>query len=166
MKPVKKKHQYLLCLLIISIGVFFFFKLLFNSYFTDLNDLETYTVDKVVDGDTIKLNNGVTVRLIGIDAPESVHPDNSKNVPAGTISSEFLRDFIEGKDIQIEYDQERTDKYGRTLAYAYYNGVLIEETILSKGMAKTMFIEPNTRYKNKLRQVEQEAKDNKIGIWK
>ncbi|MBQ5439800.1 MAG: thermonuclease family protein, partial [Clostridia bacterium] len=81
-----------------------------------------YEVVKVVDGDTIKLDidgETTTVRLIGIDTPESVHPDQTKNVPEGKLASEHTKDLLGKSDVFIEYGEEPYDRYGRVLAYVY-----------------------------------------------
>ena len=80
-----------------------------------------YTVIKVVDGDTIKiLYEGVeeTVRLIGIDTPETVHPNKPVEC-FGQEASERMKELVEGKGVNIMFDktQGMRDKYGRLLLY-------------------------------------------------
>ena len=78
----------------------------------------TRTVERVVDGDTLVLDGGERVRLIGVDTPETVHP--SKPVEAfGKEASAFTRRTAEGRSVRLEYEPRtaRTDRYGRTLAY-------------------------------------------------
>ena len=69
-----------------------------------LSSKKTYEVIRVVDGDTIVVNyNGVneTVRLIGVDTPESVHPDKSKNTDAGFAASEFTTVYLTGAQVEL-----------------------------------------------------------------
>jgi len=93
---------------------------------------QTYTVERVIDGDTIKLTNGERVRLIGIDAPESQPNDKAKRDAErtgqdletinkmGQRATEFLKRFInEGDTVELEFDVQKWDKYGRLLAYVY-----------------------------------------------
>ena len=81
-----------------------------------------YEVVRVVDGDTIIVDIDGTetrVRLIGVDTPESVHPDDTLNSERGKIASDFTSALLTGKQVYLEYDKEMTDKYGRTLAYVF-----------------------------------------------
>jgi hypothetical protein len=75
-------------------------------------------VRRVIDGDTLELDNGEDVRLIGVDTPETKHP--KKPVERfGKEAAAFTKRLVEGQEIRLEYDQQRHDKYGRTLAYVY-----------------------------------------------
>ena len=79
---------------------------------------------RVVDGDTLIVTNSngedVRVRLIGIDTPESVHPDQSKNTLDGDIASEYTKSLLEvGQILYLEYDVDQLDVYNRTLAYVW-----------------------------------------------
>src|SRR4030066_595806 len=76
---------------------------------------------RVIDGDTIVVTIGgqeEKVRLIGVDTPETVHPNKPVEY-FGKEASEFTRRMVEGKQVSLEYDWQRKDKYGRTLAYVY-----------------------------------------------
>ena len=117
---------------------------------------------RVIDGDTILVKieeKEVRVRLIGVDAPESVNPDEEKNTEEGTVASEFLKDFLSSYDtVYLQFGREDTDKYGRMLAYVWLTEdvfplsedcvreKMLEGVLLSNGMAKVMTIEPNTEY--------------------
>ena len=82
----------------------------------DKVESDTVKVTRVVDGDTIIVDlNGVEerVRLIGIDTPESVHPDASRNLPEGKVASEFTKSRLEGKEVKLEFDVQERDQYGR-----------------------------------------------------
>ncbi len=94
---------------------------------------EYYNVVRVIDGDTIELEQIGTVRLIGVDTPETVHP--SKPVEYfGKEASAFLRQLVEGKPVQLEYDQERKDRYDRTLAYVYLGDLtFVNAEIIKQG---------------------------------
>ena len=107
----------------------------------------------------------VTVRLIGVDAPESVHPEAEKNTPEGELASLWMKKFITGKRVTLEYDQELKDQYGRTLAYVYADGMLVEDVLLAAGMARTLTMEPNTRYQHHFEMIEKEAREGGSGFW-
>ena len=109
---------------------------------------------RVVDGDTIVVildNEEQTVRLIGINAPESVHPDESRNTPEGQAASDYVSELMDGVDeVYLEFDQEKYDSYDRLLAYVFYfDGdelIMLNKRILDAGYADPLIIAPNTRY--------------------
>ena len=131
-------------------------------------DALSYEVICAIDGDTILVSIfGVetTVRLIGVDAPESVHRDEEKNTPEGELASFWMKRFIEGKRVTLEYDQELKDQYGRTLAYVYTGNIMVQDTLLAAGMARTMTMEPNTRYQHHFELLEKQAREGGSGFW-
>ena len=130
--------------------------------------VELYRVIRVIDGDTLLIRKGgeeINVRLIGIDAPESVHWDETKNTPEGEIASAWLKSYMAEKKVALEYDEELTDRFGRTLAYVYADGLLLEDEILRAGMAVTLVMEPNTKYTKHFAAVEREAREAGVGFW-
>ena len=127
-----------------------------------------YYVEKVVDGDTIKLDMDgkiTTVRLIGIDTPESVHPNKEKNVPEGKVASDYMKELAEDKYAYIEYGENPHDRYDRVLAYVYVDDNMINETMLKEGYAKVYTIKPNDKYEEYFKMLEQDAKSNNRGLW-
>ena len=131
-------------------------------------DLQSYEVIRVIDGDTILISVfGVetSVRLIGVDAPESVHPDVEKNTAEGEQASFFLKQVVMGKRVTLEYDQELKDKYDRTLAYVYSDGIMLQDVLLTMGMARTLVMEPNTRYQHHFEMLEKGAREGGTGFW-
>lgn len=116
---------------------------------TELAGNYTTTVLRVVDGDTFVVNyNGVEeyVRLIGVDTPESVHPDSEKNTEAGILASDYTKARLEGKQVELEFDVQQRDMYGRLLAYAYVDGVMYNKTLLEDGVANLATYPPNVKY--------------------
>jgi len=131
-------------------------------------DLLSYEVIRCIDGDTLLVSvfgTETVVRLIGVDAPESVHPDEEKNTPEGEQASVFMKHCAEGKRVTLEYDQELKDQYDRTLAYVYLDGVLLEDVLLTMGMARTMTMEQNTRYQHHFELLEKQAREGGAGFW-
>lgn len=138
-----------------------------TTYTTSPNTV-TYKVKRVVDGDTfiiIDNNKQVRIRLIGIDTPESVNPDNSKNCPYGKTASLYTTNLIQGKEISLEYDEKKTDDYGRTLAYAYIDGEMINYKIVENGYAVAKEYPPNTKYAKIFKSAQITAEKNKKGMW-
>lgn len=108
-----------------------------------------YRVVRVVDGDTFVVDyNGKEekVRLIGIDTPESVHPDADRNSAAGVTASEYTKSLLNGKSVELEFDVQQRDKYGRLLAYAYVDGYMLNKKLLQDGYAVVATYPPNVRY--------------------
>ena len=120
-------------------------------------------LERVVDGDTIIVhdpdNNRLRVRLTGINAPESVLEDESKNTEEGRDASKFLKELLaDVKTVYLEYDEGRYDQYERTLAYVWIDTgttyIMVNEIMLATGHAKPVYIKPNLRYADTFRQYE------------
>lgn len=122
-------------------------------------NLTSATVTDVIDGDTMDLDNGQRVRLIGINTPEREEPFYEE-------ASHFLKNRLDGKRVEIEYDQETTDQYGRTLAYIWLGDALINQEILSQGFANAYSVPPNVRYERIFLLTEQAAQSAGVGMWK
>lgn len=133
-------------------------------------DRERVQLDRVIDGDTIaiKLANGEkrTVRLLLIDTPESVKPGTPVQ-PFSKAASHYIRQQIEGKKLEIEYDRgERKDTYNRVLAYLFADGKNVNEAMIQQGYARIAYINPpNTTYLKDFQQAEAAAKKAKRNIW-
>lgn len=127
-----------------------------------------YKVLRVIDGDTIEIDmNGKAekVRLIGVNTPESVHPDESKNVPFGKVASDFTKAALEGKNIVLEYDVTPRDKYGRILAYVWIDGKMFNKILLENGMAEVKTYPPDVKYVEDFTRLQETARFSKVGIW-
>lgn len=135
---------------------------------TNVEGLETYKVVRVVDGDTFVINyNGKEerVRLIGVDTPESVHPNEEKNTAFGKKVSNFSKEKLTNKEVQIEFDVSQRDKYGRLLCYAYVDGEMYNKLLLREGLAKVATYPPNVKYVDDFVSIQKEARENKKGMW-
>jgi len=128
------------------------------------SERETATVKRVVDGDTIVLTDGRKVRYIGIDTPETVHP----NKPAGCFgqqASDKNKQLVTGKKVQLEKDVSDTDRYGRLLRYVYLDGQMVNEILLEEGYATVSTYPPDVKYQSKFQKLEQEARAQGLGLW-
>lgn len=121
-------------------------------------------VTKVIDGDTIIVESVGTVRLIGVDTPETVHP--KKPVEAlGEEASRFTRSLVLGQVVRLEYDARRRDRYGRTLAYVYPpDGRLLNAEIIRRGYGHAYTAFP-FRFLDEFRKHEQSAREAEVGLW-
>lgn len=123
---------------------------------------------RVVDGDTFKCmidGKEQTVRLIGVDTPESVNPNKEKNTVEGKIASEYTKRYLEDRDVELEYDIQKTDKYGRVLAYVWNGDTLFNFKLIRDGIAKPMTIAPNVKYSKIIRNLEKKAVENNKGFF-
>jgi micrococcal nuclease len=128
----------------------------------------SYKVLRVVDGDTFTITfNGQTerVRLIGVDTPESVHPDPDKNVEYGKIASEFTTGYLLGKDVTLEFDVQERDQYGRLLAYVWIGGKMFNEVLLLEGHAQVATFPPNVKYVETFLVAQADARERGVGLW-
>ena len=139
-----------------------------NNTYTNINELNEYRVVRVVDGDTFVVDfNGKDekVRLIGVDTPESVHADESKNTAEGLKVSEYTKSKLNGKTVKLEFDVSERDKYGRLLAYVYLDGEMYNKHLLEIGYAKIATYPPNVKYVEDFKTLQKEARENKVGLW-
>lgn len=122
------------------------------------------TCTRVIDGDTIELDHNEKVRLIGIDTPETVDP--RKPVQRfGIEASEFTNKLVSGRAVRLEYDQDKSDKYFRTLAYVYLaDGTFVNAEIIKQGFAFAYTKYP-FKYLDKFRSLEREARESQTGLW-
>jgi micrococcal nuclease len=125
-------------------------------------------VAKVVDGDTIRVVQGtrrLTVRLIGVDAPETNHPVKGAE-PFGREATDFARGMLADRTVTLEYEEgRRPDKFGRTLAYVRLDdGALFNEEIIRAGYARVFRRFP-FRYKEAFLVAEREARGEGRGMW-
>jgi endonuclease YncB( thermonuclease family) len=134
----------------------------------DTNLSGPYTVSRVVDGDTIILDIDGTserLRLIGIDTPESVHPDGERNVEYGKIASAYTTSMLEEQNVFIELDVQERDRYGRLLAYVYIDGIMLNKLLLQEGHAMVSTYPPNVKYIEDFTALQEKARENGYGLW-
>lgn len=119
---------------------------------------------RVIDGDTIELDGGERVRLIGVDTPETVDPRRPVQY-FGKEASAFTRRMVEGKDVRLEQDQDTLDRYGRTLAYVYLqDGTFLNAELVRQGYGHAYTRFP-FRYEQQFVELEREARENGRGLW-
>src|SRR5438093_959054 len=128
---------------------------------------ELRTVKQVIDGDTILLENGEVVSLIGVDAPEIKHATKA-GAEMGKESAAFVRKLVEGKRVRLEFDPANAnhkDNRKRTLAYVFLeDGTFLNAEIIKHGYGFTIpgFVH---KYQSEFRRLEREARENKRGLW-
>jgi endonuclease YncB( thermonuclease family) len=125
-----KKEGWIIILLIFLLIVinYPFLNKFLNNF---LEDSETGFVERVIDGDTIVVE-GVSVRMLGIDAPE-------RNEKYFWESLGFLDNLVFEREVVLKFGREKTDKYGRKLAYVYFDGININKRMIEEGLANPYF---------------------------
>jgi micrococcal nuclease len=127
-----------------------------------------YLCSRVIDGDTIVVEikgKKEKVRLIGVDTPETVHPNKPVEY-FGKEASDFTRRMVEGKRVELEYDWQKRDKYGRLLTYVYTeDGTFLNAEIIIQGYGFAYTSYP-FKYLDNFRQYEREARENNRGLWR
>ena len=134
----------------------------------DFSKDTAYQVIDIIDGDTIKVNYKgklTTVHLIGVDTSETVHPQ--KPVEAyGKEATYFLKNLLLGESVYLRFDVQRTDKYGRTLAYIYRapDGLFVNLEIVRQGYGKAYTVFP-FKHKSLFRHYGGQAQKAGRGLW-
>ncbi|MFC1875881.1 thermonuclease family protein [Thermodesulfobacteriota bacterium] len=127
--------------------------------------MDAYHVRRVVDGDTLLLDNNRFVRYIGINAPEVQH-GNEHAEPFGFEAKTHNVRLVGNREIYLMYGQEKMDRYGRGLAYVYTpENVFINQMMLEQGWAYYLFKSPNLRFHDLFLKVQRLAMQRQQGMW-
>ena len=117
-------------------------------------------VQRVIDGDSIRLEGGRELRIIGINAPEY-------EMPRGDQARKRLRNLIENRRVYLQIGEATADRYGRTLAHVFDKaGNNLAETLLREGYAFYAFVSPNDYNAACYVMAEKKARSNNRGVWK
>ena len=158
-------------------GIFFLCFFFFGTSFVFAADVRV--VRQVTDGDTLVLDSGEKVRLIGVDTPE-MHDvaRNGRTAKRNHLDAKlvdniaakakgFVRDQVQGRTVRLEYDWQRTDKYGRTLAYVYRvpDDYFLNAEIIREGYGFAYLVFP-FKHSDEFRTYGQEARVKRVGLWK
>ena len=150
-----RKLATVVILLIVSLTLFI---LSHNVYAKD------YVVKKVIDGDTVQLDTGETVRYLGIDAPEVFRKEGGAEFYARE-ATRYNKRLVFMKKIKLEFDVEKKDQYGRLLAYVFVKDVFVNAELVRLGYAKAMIKPSNTKHKDLLLNYQKKAMDEERGLW-
>ena len=144
-----KKHVIIFFVVLIAL-------FLISNY---IDNYKVERVDKIVDGDTLRLGDGKTIRLTGINAPETdeFYYEEAK---------EKLKELVLGKKVRLEKDKSDKDDYGRLLRYVYVDELFVNAEMIRLGLARIEEIEPNVKYSELFLEEENKARKAKRCIWK
>jgi endonuclease YncB( thermonuclease family) len=135
----------------------FLYFLLIGAIVGCTQQADTISGIEIIDGDTFRLANGDTVRLIGIDAPEL-------SQPGGELSREYLTHLICGKPITLERGTEDRDNYHRQLRFVYIGDLCINEEMIRQGYAEARYL-PESPVREYYLQLEIQAETARAGLW-
>lgn len=125
----------------------------------------TYRVERVVDGDTLLLEGGQRVRLLGVDTPETKHPSRPPE-PFGEEASARTAERLAGRDVRLVFDRERVDVYDRVLAWVYVDDECWNVTLVREGLSRAVLRSPlRPDLKKALLEAEEIAERGRVGIW-
>ncbi|PIQ89557.1 MAG: thermonuclease [Candidatus Omnitrophica bacterium CG11_big_fil_rev_8_21_14_0_20_42_13] len=142
-------------------------------------DYNNLLITYVADGDTVKVEGGRWIRLIGIDCPEFHESDKlfrqarEKRLDIetlkkfGKLARDFTKKLLDNKKVRLEFDAEKQDKYGRLLAYVFLpDGTFVNAEILKQGYAQILSIPPNVKYAENFLAIQKEAQSAQRGLWR
>jgi micrococcal nuclease len=119
------------------------------------------TVVRAIDGDTVELATGERIRYLMVDTPELSSDDCFAEEARA-----FNADLVEGRDVELDYDIEREDRYGRTLAYVTVDGEEINTRLVEAGYACVLHIPPNGEDRVlEFETIERTARTSGTGMW-
>src|SRR3989344_1268163 len=148
------------CRLIFLIFIFLVSGCITGSAVRELNG--PFLVTKVIDGDTLDLNNDERIRMSGINTPETGECYYQE-------AKEKLAGLVLNKKVYLETDRSNEDKYGRLLRYIYLNEtdlVFVNGVLVEGGFARVYDkYKSDTKRYNELKKIEDIAKENNIGVW-
>lgn len=138
-----------------------------------------HRIARVIDGDSIELESGEKIRLIGIDTPESSEnnelfrdlgrmggtADKRQLIALGKEASRYARSRAEGRSCWLEYEKDQTDMYGRSLAYIHLDdGTILNEEMLYRGYAR-VYLSSAFKYKKRYVLLQMAAMTRRHGFW-
>ncbi|MGH7164673.1 MAG: thermonuclease family protein, partial [Nitrospiraceae bacterium] len=113
---------------------------------------------KVFDGDTVVLEDGRKVRYLGINTPEYQEPFYLK-------AKRLNEKLVLGKEVRLEFDEERADGHERLLAYVYAGDQFVNARLVEAGLAHAFFVGSSRKHNDVLLRLQTEAKQGKVGMW-
>lgn len=159
----KKNSKYMGILLILFLVVFAY------EIYTGTNRPQNeVSLVRCIDGDTAQFSLGneeIKVRFLAIDAPE-VAKGNTPAEEYGEEAKVYACDALTAaQEIKLEYEDAKEDKYGRTLAWVWVDGVLLQESLVRQGLAEVKYLYDDYKYTNVVQIGERDAKNEGRGIW-
>ena len=136
-----------------------------QSCLADTTELEQRRVERVVDGDTLRLVGGDSVRLIGVNTPEMAR-DGKADEPLARSAQQALADMLPSGRVWLQDGEEARDRHGRRLAYAFdESGASLSGHLIASGLGFHIAVAPNDRYAGCLQGLEAASRASRVGVW-
>jgi micrococcal nuclease len=120
-------------------------------------------VARIIDGDTVEMDSGERIRLLLVDTPETTQ---GKNDCYGQQAKAFTTMALEGKEVELSYDVQCQDRFGRTLAYVKQGSTDVNAELVKQGLACVLYLSPNGEARRmEFEDYESVAKTNRTGMW-
>jgi micrococcal nuclease len=120
-------------------------------------------VERVIDGDTIVVSGGLRIRYLLVDAPEST---SGRDDCYGANATQLNADLVLGKTVELDYDVECRDTFGRTLAYVTIDGQDVNRLLVERGFACVLHIPPDGDARaGEFEALEAAARAARRGLW-
>ncbi len=147
----------------VTVGVLIGWAFLSPSSNSDGTRLQEAEVVRVIDGDTIETDLGI-IRYVGIDTPETVHPDLGVEC-FGPEASDRNRQLLQGKKVKLLAGSKDQDGFGRKLRYVFTDGVFLNAQLTWEGFAQAQIFDPDDLFSQVIVQMERSAKESGRGGW-
>jgi len=153
----------------------------YEIFFGQEKDYYNIYVSEVINGSTIRLENGQILKFIGIDTPKNSRTSKLKTdaqktgiheevlLLMGQEAAKFTRQLLEGKYIRVEFDKQKFNNYGMIEGYVYLlpEDIFVNAEIIKKGYAALLSnIEENSKYKSFFEKLHQKSLQQSKGVWK
>lgn len=134
----------------------------------DFTDEAKYRNIEIVDGDTIRIKRvgkNESVRFVGVDTPETVHPNKSVE-PFGEAATGFTRNLLIGELVYLRFDTQKRDMYKRSLAYVFRapDGLFVNLEIIRQGYGRA-YVRIPLEHMSLFQHYETQARSSRIGLW-
>ncbi len=156
-----KKYAIVIIAILLLTPVFDYF---YDEYLkTELaKDAIVVTLEKCVDGDTARFSTVGNTRFLFVDTPESTKEIEPFGKEAAAFTCEMLSN---ANEIKLVFDGERQDKYERTLAWVFADGILVQEALAENGLVEDFYDYGDYAYEQDVRDAYYRAQQNKVGIY-
>ena len=123
------------------------------------------TVTRVIDGDTIELEDGRKIRYLHIDTPELSYSESKPDECFASWAKKLNEQLVLNQTFELEYDTNCLDRFGRSLAFIKIKDIMVNKILVERGYARLMIIPPNNKYKEEFELLRDQARKTKAGIW-
>jgi len=122
-------------------------------------------VTRVLDGDTIELEDGTTIRYLHVDTPEMANNSVEEDECFALEAKRLNEELVLGQEVRIEYDLNCTDAYARSLAFVTARNRMVNRILIERGYGELLIMEPNLSREGEFIALEKEARENNAGLW-